>query len=138
MRKTDKPMPASPEKFTCTRCGNCCRGAGYVYVSADEVDRMAEWLDVPRDEFLGTYCETHRGQLVLKSLANTDCVFLEDNLCRVHDVKPDQCRKWPFWRSVAGSYSGFRHAKSYCDGLKDFRYRDFVRVAAQEDIHPGH
>lgn len=135
---SDDSMTTSPDKFTCTRCGNCCRGTGYVYVSTDEVDRIAAQLELPTDDFLETYCETHRGHLVLKSQKNQDCIFLEDNLCRVHDVKPDQCRKWPFWRSVVETYSGFRHAKSYCEGLKEFGYRDFVRVAAEEDVHPGH
>ena len=33
-------------RFRCTRCGNCCRGAGNVWASDDEIAALAERLEL--------------------------------------------------------------------------------------------
>ena len=41
-----------PEKFSCKRCGACCRWEGAVKVEEDEVDAIAAFLNMSVEEFL--------------------------------------------------------------------------------------
>ena len=117
-------------------CGNCCRGEGYVYLTRDDVNRISEKLGLARDEFLKKYTYRHNRRPVVKNESNMDCIFLEDSMCAIHEVKPRQCTKWPFWKSVATDQQCFSMAKSYCEGLKDFEFEDFKQVAGQEELLP--
>lgn len=95
------PYPVT--EFQCHRCGNCCRGDGYVALTADDVAQIAAALELSEETFVATYAE--RGpdgglRLVEQGDPLRSCVFLgADNLCRVHAVKPEQCRGFPMkWR----------------------------------------
>lgn len=125
-----------PTKFICTRCGNCCRGEGHVYLTQEDVKRISESLGLSRETFLKTYTYRHHRRPVLRNKPNMDCIFLENSLCAVHDVKPRQCTKWPFWKTVATDPASFSMAKSYCEGLKQFGFEDFKKVAEREDLLP--
>ncbi|MBM4142250.1 MAG: YkgJ family cysteine cluster protein [Lentisphaerae bacterium] len=93
----------SGTEFQCLRCGNCCRPRGYVFLAAGETARIAAFLGMTEAEFLDRYArltrDTRRPSLIEKPAGS--CIFLQaDNTCRVHDVKPRQCRDYPYrWRS---------------------------------------
>ncbi|MDK2970969.1 MAG: uncharacterized protein PWP23_724 [Candidatus Sumerlaeota bacterium] len=101
-RTEDWPYPVAP--FVCHRCGNCCRGEGYVALTDADIDGMAEALGIGRDDFLGRYTRWEkdtRGHVLLDQRDELkSCIFLqEDNGCRVHAAKPQQCRDFPMkWR----------------------------------------
>lgn len=90
-------------------CGNCCRGEGFVRIKADEAPRIAEFLGLSLDEFLRRYTRTpeiksqaRAGDLwfVDKPGLEQDCIFLENNLCTINPVKPQQCIGFPLkWRT---------------------------------------
>lgn len=86
--------------FKCRECGACCRiKNGIVRVSDTEIRRIAEYLGMDDLEFIDTQTEVapDRKGLVLKSQNNGACVFLTaENRCRIHAVKPDKCRTFPF------------------------------------------
>src|SRR5687767_3034645 len=95
--------------FACAMCGNCCRGEGYVRVTAADVSAMAALLNISEETFRATYTRTpdypdHAavGDLWLhdKPGPEQECIFLEGNACRIHDAKPTQCVGFPLkWRT---------------------------------------
>ncbi|KPJ62989.1 MAG: hypothetical protein AMS15_02180 [Planctomycetes bacterium DG_23] len=90
-------------KFSCTRCGRCCRGApGIVWVTREEVADIARFLNLEEAEVWVKFLRRvafsgERRRLALKELANGDCVFFEQG-CEIYPVRPRQCRTYPFWR----------------------------------------
>ncbi len=100
------------EKFECRRCNLCCKQAGYVYITPQESEGMAHFLRIDIYEFVDQYCDLlQRNQLVLKKHADESCIFLTEEGCSLHAVKPRQCRDFPVkWRTV--------NSLSYCVGLK--------------------
>lgn len=100
------------KEFECRRCNECCRRPGYVYLKEGEAERIASYLKMPLYDFTDEYCDViDRRRLVLKKLPNEVCIFLEANGCRIHDVKPEQCRDFPYrWHTPA--------SWDYCAGLR--------------------
>jgi len=89
--------------YECQRCGNCCRWPGLVRIEQQEVDAMAQALDMSAADFLDEYCEIHpnRSGLVFKNKPDGACIFLEGvNTCRIQSAKPVQCQGFPnTWNS---------------------------------------
>lgn len=94
-------------RFECTQCGNCCTGPpGAVWFSEREAIAMAERFELTVIEFRHTYArkldegwslnEVHTAQ-------GFDCIFLDRQsmpgkaVCSIYEVRPSQCRTWPFW-----------------------------------------
>jgi Fe-S-cluster containining protein len=118
-RRDGRPGWPYKKEFACHRCGNCCRGEGFVELTAGEIERAAVFLSITPAQFIETYChpgggETHFLRDQEDELAS--CIFLfEDEKglagCRIHEAKPDQCREFPFiWRP--------RNVLTYCDGMR--------------------
>lgn len=108
-------LPATEENlesFKCQRCNECCRQPGFVYLRKDEDLKIANYLNLGDREFVDRYCELlDRRKLVLKKELDESCVFLGSDGCRIHEVKPAQCREFPFmWRTP--------RSFQYCEGLK--------------------
>lgn len=86
--------------FVCQGCGACCRiKHGIVRVSDEEIRRISAFLGMGELEFIASETDVapDRRGLILKSCADDSCVYLtEDNRCRIHAVKPDKCRTFPF------------------------------------------
>jgi hypothetical protein len=99
----DADWPYAVEPFRCHRCGNCCRGDGFVQMSADDLERAAALLGRSVPAFVAEFCVVRPDgavHLVDQGDALRSCVFLgADNLCRVHAAKPTQCEGFPMkWR----------------------------------------
>ncbi len=96
-------MSLGSGSFTCKRCGACCRVPGYVRVTEADVLALAQALEMTPEAFVEVWTELSPGRtgLVIKSAPEAPCPFLtEDNLCRVHVARPQQCRDYPErWRS---------------------------------------
>lgn len=109
--------------FECTQCGHCCSGApGYVWVDADEIEQIAAFLGLSVSDFNRRHIRrVHRGRSLLERPGG-DCEFLErradgKTLCRIHAVRPTQCRTWPFWKSNLASAEDWRRASRHCPGI---------------------
>lgn len=98
--------------FECRRCQACCRQPGFVYLKNGEAETMAQFLNMNLYDFTDTYCEVlNRSQLVLRKFPDEACIFLVESGCRVHSVKPRQCRDFPTaWYTP--------RSLEYCAGLK--------------------
>lgn len=86
--------------FKCQGCGACCRiKNGIVRVGEAEIRRIAEFVEMSEQEFIDheTEIAPDRKGLILKIRPDDACVYLtDDNRCRIHPVKPDKCRTFPF------------------------------------------
>ncbi len=81
----------------CARCGNCCRWPGFVRILPEEVETIARFLDLTPGAFTDRYTRLNpsRTGLNLTETGDGACVFLDGNACRIHPVKPRQCRDFP-------------------------------------------
>lgn len=93
------PQPfLDPETFyQCDRCTACCRWAGDVRVSEGEVERIADYLGIERGEFIQDHTRLDMNRSGLSLLENPDhsCSMLVDGGCKIHEVKPEQCKGFP-------------------------------------------
>ena len=146
------PWYAEGLKFTCTQCGNCCTGGpGFVWISQDEIGRLAEFLKLSSQEVISRYCRKIGGRVSLKERkmpnGNYDCVFLQEipptagakelgegeripikrRGCAIYPVRPLQCRTWPFWDSNLGSPKAWDIASKKCPGMNQGS-RKFTRA----------
>jgi uncharacterized protein len=105
-------------RFTCTRCGHCCTGEpGFVWVSDDEIDAIAAFRRQTRGEILGLYTKVAQRKRSLREKENGDCVFYEQGAgCTIYDVRPRQCRTWPFWESNIRSPQAWEGTTRICPG----------------------
>lgn len=109
--------------FRCTQCGKCCARPGYIEVLPEEADALADRYRK------GASPQDLEGELWLwdpESVAWTitvpeggHCPFLVDGLCSVHDVKPLQCRTYPFWPEIVGRAKTWKEEARYCEGISD-------------------
>jgi Fe-S-cluster containining protein len=98
VERADTPWYADGLRFACTRCGRCCTGEGYVWVSEQRIGRIAEFLKLTPEQFSRRYLRRVDGRLSLVDKANRDCVFWQRDVgCAVYPVRPTQCRTFPFW-----------------------------------------
>ncbi len=117
-------------RFACTRCGNCCRGAGTVRVSDEEIEALARRVGLRDHEFRAAYTRPLRGgELSLRETRERDCIFYDAGVgCRVYEDRPRQCRTWPFWRAVVHSPQRWAEEASQCPGMDRGPLHDAARI----------
>lgn len=89
--------------FDCTTCANCCKELDK-NVTADQIQQMAEALDISQQEFHRRYikCKAEPGDIDEEELGDQwvmpgkPCPMLKDNKCSVYDARPRQCREYPY------------------------------------------
>lgn len=140
----EKPWFADGLTFTCTQCGDCCTGGpGYVWISDEEIERLADFLKTSTQEVLAKYCRRLGDKISLKERrmpnGNYDCVFLTESPaparanprtlkegqklpqkrrgCSIYPVRPLQCRTWPFWDSVIADKDAWEITAQRCPGM---------------------
>lgn len=158
IQPTDDPWYAKGLRFTCTQCGNCCTGGpGYVWISKQEIVRVAEHLKLSPETVVEKYCRKINGRFSFKERRNRgsyDCVFLEERqvthrpagadrdittsvrVCSIYPVRPLQCRTWPFWDSNLHSPVAWDAAGRRCPGMnqgRKFTLRQVQRIRDAAD-----
>ena len=102
-------------------CGKCCdQPGGIVYVSADDATRLAAHADLDVHAWLERDTrQTYDGRYVLKSREEDGiCIHLNaQQQCNVYDVRPQQCRAFPWWGENMVSASSWASVKRSCPGI---------------------
>jgi Fe-S-cluster containining protein len=116
------PLPIlNGRRFGCTQCGNCCLEPGYIFMTFVEVERIAEHLGMTVGRFktdFGLEWDPNSGQFEIDATDGNGCPLLTPDLgCSVHDVKPSQCRTFPFWDELLDDHRAWEDTKRYCPGL---------------------
>lgn len=110
-------------RFRClgAECGACCSGKmgpGAVWVSWEEIERLAEHLSLTPHEVRRRYVRRLEGRFSLRERANYDCIFFEpDRGCTVYEARPTQCRTYPFWKRVMASPRTWEIEAEKCPGI---------------------
>lgn len=111
-----QPWYAEGLRFECKRCGACCRGEpGFVWVTREEMRRLADFLGMALADFRARYCRRVSDRVSLNELANGDCIFWKGE-CTVYPVRPKQCRTWPFWKMNVESEESWQYVRLRCPG----------------------
>jgi Fe-S-cluster containining protein len=105
--------------FNCTGCGKCCTGSpGYVWINEEESIKLADHLKISLDQFYKTYTRLCYGKRTLKELKPSyDCIFFKDKKCTVYDLRPSQCKTFPFWDENMASKQSWDDLVDYCEGI---------------------
>lgn len=103
--------------FECIQCHACCRQPGYVRLRPAEPDVMAVFLEMEVHEFIESFTILTDDRTGLSLIEQPDgaCIFLTDKGCRIHPVKPAQCKDFPrAWR-----FSGFEEICGWASARKE-------------------
>lgn len=104
-------------RFTCVRgCTRCCTQKGFIYLTEDDLKRVAEYNGMTPEEFEARHVYRTRNLRRLR-MRRGKCPFLLSDGCSIHTVKPTQCRLFPFWPELVEDRKGWRRAGRYCPGI---------------------
>ncbi|MHA2310778.1 MAG: YkgJ family cysteine cluster protein [Candidatus Thorarchaeota archaeon] len=129
-------------QFECTKCAACCCEEGLlVTVTGNDIARISLVLDLSASEMLRALdfyvpkeneevphglnripaVNTERGPayIALRKMENSECVFLSENLCMIHKIRPGVCKSFPFVFQEKDSSAtwGLSAMKEICPGL---------------------
>ena len=110
-------MISSEFLFSCTQCGQCCKGFGGTYVTPEEQTAIAAFLGIPTLRFVKQYCVPSGRKLVLAQGSEGSCIFYREN-CSIHPVKPRMCRRWPFIDALVVDISNWHAMADSCPGMR--------------------
>ena len=106
--------------FKCQGCGKCCYGfPGFVWLSVADIKNISTHLNLTAKNFLDKYARTIYGFYSLKEsdAPSYECVFFNNKKCTIYEVRPFQCRSYPFWpRMVESPESWEKNIKAFCPG----------------------
>ena len=125
---TTQDFPYQFDPNACKTCsGRCCRGfGGYVWISAEELEKMATARGMDADSFSNQYVRQAHGKLSLKEvIINGEhlCCFFDyaERRCMIYENRPRQCRTFPFWEAYRKDPQELLRE---CPGVADSGTRD--------------
>ena len=105
------PLLARDEAFSfaCAGCGGCCRGREDIVLSGFDLWRIAGRLRLPPQTVARAFCRASIGQvshLPVLRLApvkenRSNCPFLTENHCAIHDAEPLVCALYPLAQEIS-------------------------------------
>ncbi|MGY5873251.1 MAG: YkgJ family cysteine cluster protein [Candidatus Thorarchaeota archaeon] len=128
--------------FECTKCGACCRdeflivtviGSDIAKIAAvlglgpEDMTKALDFYIIADGESIPIGLEkipavaTEQGLafMAIKKMENGDCIFLKEDMCMIHPVRPLVCQSFPFvLNEVEGQRTwGLSAKKEICPGL---------------------
>lgn len=92
----------SPVKFRCKMCGSCCRRLLNLEITAYDI---VNWWEMGRTDIIAhliaiqdEVAKSYGAPLIFTFPRRGDgaCIYLRNNICTIHEVKPLACRIYPF------------------------------------------
>lgn len=121
--------------FECIRCGKCCSGPqeGVIWISRPEIRLLAECLGLTASELRKKYLKRIGFSFsITENPCSKDCMFLAElngfKGCMIYDVRPAQCRNWPFWPANLQSPDDWNTAAQKCPGINKGRLYSFDEI----------
>jgi len=105
-------------RFECQPgCTACCEQHGFVYLTEDDIPRIAAYLGQSVAEFEERSVFRTKNRRRLRVPGPVRCEFLKDGGCSIHAVKPLQCRTFPYWPELVGHTRNWKDTAKYCPGI---------------------
>jgi len=105
-------------RFACQPgCTKCCDMEGFVYLTEDDLNKAAAYLNLTPEEFEQRYVYRTRLQRRLRKPRGSQCTFLTAEGCSIHAVKPTQCRLFPYWPHLLESRHEWENTAKRCPGI---------------------
>ena len=115
--------------FECQQCGGCCGGfPGFVWVSEEEAEKIAEHLGMSIEDFYAEKTRRVMGKYTFKEVGNYDCIMLENGGCSIYELRPIQCRTFPFWEENLESREDWDAAARHCPGMNKGKTHDVEHI----------
>jgi Fe-S-cluster containining protein len=116
------PWWMSGVKFSCqSGCGKCCdQPGGIVYLSTKDAERISNHSGLSVDDWLERDArKTYDGRFILKSREDDGiCIHLNENQqCSIYEVRPQQCKAFPWWGENLASDRSWSQVKELCPGI---------------------
>ena len=102
--------------FSCTRCGDCCKGYGGTYLTRRDIEEIADYLGLSPEHVVARYTHLSGERRLIAQAENGYCIFW-NQVCTIHPVKPRMCRQWPYIRSVLVDVGNWRAMAASCPGM---------------------
>lgn len=100
----NKDFSYSFDENKCKECGGkCCTGeSGYIFLDDIELNNLAEFFKMQKDEFIKNYCIKIKNRYSLREKLYLDgyaCIFFneDEKNCGIYNLRPKQCKTFPFW-----------------------------------------
>src|SRR5579884_206445 len=105
-------------RFECQKgCTNCCTQKGHIFLTEEDISRIAAHLRLHPKAFEKRYvCRGKYGPRLTLPRSQS-CHFLVEGGCGIHEVKPLQCRTFPYWPENVASRSAWKKLRNYCPGI---------------------
>ena len=108
-------------RFECQKSGNCCKRDGYVYVTEENIEKMAILLNETVEEFKRNYVKYDNGWPLIAKPGYRDHCFLDrNNKCKVYSERPQHCRTYPNWPEIWESKESIIKEIKSCSGLNKY------------------
>jgi Fe-S-cluster containining protein len=105
-------------RFECQPgCTRCCEEQGFVYLTEDDITRIAAYVGLSAAEFEKRHVFRTKNLRRLRVPRHANCAFLESGGCSIHEVKPMQCRSFPYWPELLASHKAWGEAGKKCPGI---------------------
>jgi Fe-S-cluster containining protein len=97
IRKETTPRKIISIASECKKCGSCCKhGSGFIL--PEEIKKIASHLNISEEKLKSKFLEETNlfnktmFKAKTKGKFHGPCVFLNKNLCKIHNVKPIHCK----------------------------------------------
>ena len=108
-------------RFECNNCGDCCaQWKGYVWLTDDDIARLAAHFRLPVSEVTAKYTENSgtKHRTLLKKAVGGCFFYNHSHGCTIQDAKPNQCSSYPFFRRTLESEDIWQADVRHCPGAE--------------------
>ncbi|MFC1478382.1 YkgJ family cysteine cluster protein [Candidatus Margulisiibacteriota bacterium] len=112
---------SNPEiSFNCKQCGHCCNREGLVFLTTEDLHNLMEFFAMDYESFKQKYLSTFQRRLILKEHSEGGCIFAHtaNHKCPVYEVRPEQCRTYPFWPEAKMNKDWYKNESRECPGIQ--------------------
>lgn len=119
-------------RFECQPgCTNCCTEKGFVYLTEEDLVRVAAFLGMTPEAFEQRHVYRTRNLRRLRMAREGHCHFLREGGCSIHPAKPTQCRIFPFWPELVDDAREWHKTGGRCPGIGK---GELVQIEAARDL----